>query len=97
MGCYNCKCEFCARSSELCSIYQTPGEIDDIDKVCYTCEDCKYWDGDLNKKSQKRIKCDGYDEPKKNTKAKDLAKKEQLKRAEAKAAERRKHFRLISK
>ena len=47
MGCYNCKCEFCARSSELCSIYQTPGEIDDIDKVCYTCEDCKYWDGDL--------------------------------------------------
>lgn len=81
MGCYGCKCNFCARNCELFSEYFTPGEISDVSEVCYTCDDCRYFDGDYQKKSMFRKQCDGYREAAKYT--------------EKAAISRRRNFRLI--
>lgn len=69
MSCYGCKCNFCARSCELYSGYFTTGEVTDIEKVCYTCDECRHWDGDYRKRSQWRGQCEGYQEAAKYTEA----------------------------
>lgn len=63
MGCYGCKCNLCVRSCELYSGYFTPGEIGDVSEVCYTCDECKHFDGDHRKRSMWRGECEGYKEP----------------------------------
>ncbi len=63
MSCYGCKCNLCVRNCELYSGYFTPGEIGDVSEVCYTCDECKYFDGDLRKRSMWRGECDGHREP----------------------------------
>ncbi len=82
MGCYGCKCNLCARNCELYPGYFTPGEIEDISEVCYTCDECKYFDGDYHRKrSMWREKCEGYREP--------------IKYIEARAAVRRRCLQVI--
>lgn len=78
MSCYQCKCNFCARSSELYAEYVTPGEVDE---VCFACDECCEYDGDQRKKRQWCKECQDFVEPKKLI--------------EARAAAKRKQFRVI--
>ncbi|WP_455581186.1 hypothetical protein [Dysosmobacter sp.] len=63
MSCFRCRCNTCVRSAELFSGYFTPGEIQDVEQICYTCDECRWWDGDHRKRSQWRDTCPGYMEP----------------------------------
>lgn len=81
MGCYGCKCNLCVRSCELYSGYFTPGEVGDVSEVCYTCDECKYFDGDPHKRSMWRGECDGHREP--------------IRYIEARAADMRRRLRVI--
>ncbi len=51
--CYDCICNHCTNSTEC-------GDIDtgEADKACYTCENCKYFDG--NGKSMWQAECAEY-------------------------------------
>ena len=69
MSCYGCKCNFCARSCELYVGYFTLGEVTDVEQVCYTCDECKWFDGDHSKRSQWRGECEGFMEAQKYTQA----------------------------
>jgi hypothetical protein len=69
MSCYQCKCNLCARSAELGLAYFTPGEIQNVEDICYTCDECTHWSGDWRRRSQWREECPGYVEPKKLTEA----------------------------
>lgn len=60
MSCYGCKCNFCANSVELGPPYWTPGECD---FSCFTCDECKWYDGDMKKRSQWRGECPHFKEP----------------------------------
>ena len=62
MSCCDCLCNECANSSELSTHYLTPGEGT---RFCYTCDECRYYDGDRNKQSQKRTRCDAFKYPEK--------------------------------
>ena len=73
MSCHGCKCYFCARSCELYAGYVTVGEITDVALVCYTCDECRYYDGDHQKRSQWRGECSGYMEARKYTEARAAA------------------------
>ncbi len=88
MGCYVCKCNFCARNCELYPGYFTPGEIADVSEICYTCDECKQYDGDPRKGNMWRQECDGYREPRKRTEAK-------AKIADARARAMRRQIRVI--
>ena len=85
MTCAGCMCNFCARSCELYSGYFTPGEVDEC---CFTCDDCRNYDGDHRKKSMHRFKCPYYIKPQKYAEMEN-------RRAEAKAKTARSKFRLI--
>ena len=69
MSCYRCKCNFCARNCELPSFYVTIGEIKAAEQICFTCDECRHYDGDHRKRSQWRGECEGYIEAKKYTEA----------------------------
>ena len=60
MSCYGCKCNLCANSSELSGRYFTPGECDFF---CYTCDECRHYDGDWSKRTMWRQECSKYKEP----------------------------------
>lgn len=81
MNCSGCKCDHCARSSELYAGYVTIGEVTDAGQICFACDECKHYDGDYRKRSQYRSECDGYIEP--------------VKYSEAAVADRRRSFRVI--
>lgn len=88
MSCYGCICNNCLYNCELFSAYFTPGEIENIEDVCYGCDECKWYDGDYQKRSQWRETCEKFRLP-----AKYL---EQIKAsAEHAAAKRRKKFEVI--
>lgn len=74
MSCPDCKCNICANSVEIGPTYFTPG---DGDFPCFTCDECRHYDGDYNKKSMWRPDCAKYKEPEKrrNAKAKEAAAK----------------------
>lgn len=60
MGCYKCICQFCAYSCELDLCYRTLGEIDEY---CWTCDECKHYDGNPSKQRMWRTECPNYKEP----------------------------------
>ena len=66
MSCYECKCNTCANSSELTGSIFTPGECDFF---CYTCDECKHYDGDWRKRTMFRRDCEKYKEPEKRRQA----------------------------
>lgn len=72
MSCYRCKCNFCARSCELYAEYVTPGEVD---SVCFSCDECRNYDGDPRKKNQWRGECPDFVEPAKYVEARALARR----------------------
>lgn len=57
MSCYGCACNHCLYNAEAESWYFTPGEIQDVEDICYCCDECKHYDGDFSKRSQWRQEC----------------------------------------
>ena len=57
--CSKCLCQFCAYNCELHPMYTTPREVD---HCCFTCDECKHYDGDTQKRSQWRTECPKYRE-----------------------------------
>ena len=52
--CYGCVCDTCANSVELLSWYVTIGEAAE---PCFSCDDCRHYDGDSRKPDQGRDTC----------------------------------------
>lgn len=90
MSCYRCICEHCLYNAELESWYFTPGEIQDVDDICYVCDECKHYDGDHSKRSRWRPECSKHRLP-------DKYKEQQRKAAERKAKRRRGAFYIEKK
>lgn len=55
--CYGCVCDTCANSAELPSWYVTIGEASE---PCFSCDECRYYDGGGKKRSQWRDACPRY-------------------------------------
>lgn len=55
--CYGCPCTTCANSVELPPGYTTIGEASE---PCFSCDECRYYDGDGRKRSQWRDACPRY-------------------------------------
>lgn len=90
MSCYGCKCNYCVYNVELESWYMTPGEVQNVDDLCFCCDECKHFDGDfIRKKSQYRAECEKYRLPKKYLEAVATASEREAKRHRA-------MFRLIA-
>lgn len=60
--CYGCVCDTCANSVELLSWYTTIGEASE---PCFSCDECRHYDGDIRKRSQWRDACPRHIEAKK--------------------------------
>ena len=84
MSGYGCKCNHCLYNAELESWYMTPGEIQNVEDVCYCCDECKYYDGDfIRKRSQYRSECEKYRTPKKYQEVIDAASEREARRRRA--------------
>jgi len=64
--CYGCLCDTCANSVELLAWYVTIGEAVE---PCFSCDECRHYDGDTGKSSQWRDTCPYHIEAKKATEA----------------------------
>ena len=51
MSCYGCVCNHCLYNAELEPWYFTPGEVQDVEEICYVCDECKHYDGAFRKRS----------------------------------------------
>lgn len=87
MSCQQCICNLCAKSVELMPTLFTPGEATE---PCFTCDECRWYDGDTRKKSQWRQSCEGYQAPAKMEGAKDRA-------ADRRARQLRANFKIIKR
>lgn len=68
MYCQGCICETCVRSGGLPCEYFTAGELEDIDTMCYICEDdCWEYDHAIGKRSRRRHECKNYIQAQKYT------------------------------
>lgn len=92
MNCQGCACDHCLYNAELESWYFTPGEIQDVEDVCYCCDECRHYDGDRNKRSQRREECGKRKLPRRYIEEHQRRAKE---RAERAAETRRKNFVVI--
>ena len=88
MSCYGCTCNHCLFNVELESWYFTPGEVKDVEDLCYFCDECRYYDGDSQKRSQHRKECGKCLLPKKYIEQTRVA-------AEREAQRRRRLFHII--
>ena len=79
MSCYGCLCRTCARSVELDLRYFTPGELPPGVEPCFSCDECRYYDGDWRKGYQKRAECSGYVEARKHAEAAAAAMRRKMK------------------
>lgn len=85
MSCAGCACNFCANSVELGPLYWTAGECS---FPCFTCDECRYYDGDWKKRTMRRDGCAHFKEPEKRI-------QRQKEAAEWEARQRRSMFRVI--
>lgn len=90
--CYGCLCDTCANSVELLSWYVTIGEASE---PCFSCDECRHYDGDRRKRSQWHDACPRYIEAKKarEARARELERKAQAEEKRAQAA--RASFKVI--
>lgn len=65
MSCYNCACNRCVYNAELDLQCFTPGEIQDVEDICYCCDECRNYDGDTRKRSLWRPECEKRKIPRK--------------------------------
>lgn len=74
-------------NAELEAWYFTPGELQNVDDICYCCDECKHYDGDYTKKSQWRPECEKRKLPRKYIEVQERAeacrKRREDRRAEA--------------
>lgn len=91
MNCHGCACDRCVYNAELESWYFTPGEVQDVDDICYCCDECKHYDGDYAKKSLWRPECEKRKLPCKYIEMQ----RRTAERTERVAATRRKNFTII--
>lgn len=96
MSCYGCACDHCLYNAELEAWYMTPGEIQDIEDICYCCDECKHYDGDFSKRSQWRQDCPKRKLPEKYIEVQRRAEECRRKREEQRALYARSHFRVIA-
>ena len=92
MSCQTCKCNTCARSAELWTGWFTPGEVGDVERVCYICDDCWWYDGAAGKSRRTRLDCPGYQAAQKYVESKRCA---EDRRAEKEARAARSRFTVI--
>lgn len=90
MSCYGCICNHCLFNVETEPWYFTPGEVQDVEDLCYCCDECKHYDGDYAKRSQWRPECEKHRYPVKYV-------EQQRRAAEHRAQKRRAAFRIIKK
>lgn len=64
--CYGCLCDTCANSVELLSWYFTPGEATE---PCFSCDECRHYDGDYKKRDCWHETCPSHIEAKKAVEA----------------------------
>ncbi|WP_417092995.1 hypothetical protein [Intestinimonas timonensis] len=69
----------------------TPGEVQDVEDICYCCDECKHYDGDIKKRSQWRQDCQKRKLPKKYLEMKKIAEQRRARAAET----RRRNFQII--
>ena len=68
MPCCDCLCETCVRSAALPCQYFTAGELENIETVCYVCEDdCWEYDHAAGKRTRRRHECKDYIQAQKYT------------------------------
>ena len=65
MSCYGCVCNHCLYNAELEPWYFTPGEVQDVEEICYVCDECKHYDGDFRKRSRWKPACSKHRLPRK--------------------------------
>lgn len=88
MSCYKCKCNMCIYSCELGSQYITAGEVQNVEDICWCCDECSWYDGDIHKRSQKHFECEKHRYPKKYIQMRKM-------HEEMKAERRRRCFRVL--
>lgn len=95
MSCYGCACDRCVYNAELESWYFTPGEVQNVEDICYCCDECKHYDGDYTKKSQWRPECEKRKLPGKYIEVQARAEECRRKREDQRARTALTHFRVI--
>lgn len=55
MSCIGCICNTCANNEE-----RYDKRPDEAKFFCYTCDECKHWDGDFRNKSRWKADCGQY-------------------------------------
>lgn len=63
MSCYGCRCNHCLYNCELEPWYFAPGEVENIEDICYCCDECKHYTGNWEDGSKWRAECEKYREP----------------------------------
>jgi hypothetical protein len=58
----------------------TPGEVENVEDICYFCDECNNFDGDRKKRSQRRTECKKYRPAKKYLEAVAAAEEKEAKR-----------------
>lgn len=90
--CYGCLCDTCANSVELLSWYVTIGETEE---PCFSCNECRHYDGDTGKKDQWTNTCPRYIEAQKAAEARARAEMRKLEAEDRRAAAIRATFKVI--
>lgn len=80
--CYGCLCDTCANSVELTSWYFTIGESEE---PCFSCDECRHYDGDMGKRDQWHGTCPRHIEAKKAIEARTYELKRRLKKDDKRA------------
>ena len=91
MSCYRCACNHCLYNAELEAWYMTQGEVQNVEDICYCCDECKHYDGDFFKRSQWRPDCPRHKFPEKYLEMQRIAEQRRARAAET----RRRNFQII--
>lgn len=90
--CYGCLCDTCANSVELLSWYFTLGEGEE---PCFSCDECRHYDGDLHKPDQWHNTCPRHIEAKKAVEARKRELEHRAKAEDRRAKAIRATFKII--
>lgn len=90
--CYGCLCDTCANSVELLSWYMTIGECVE---PCFSCDECRHYDGDLHKPDQWHGTCPRHIEAKKAIEARVREMERRAKMEDKRAQAIRATFKII--
>lgn len=95
MSCYGCACGHCLYNAELEAWYFTPGELQNVEDICYCCDECRRYDGDYTKKSQWRPECEKRKLPRKYIEVQERAEARRKRREDRRAEAVRATFTVI--